>query len=101
MFAKQLKDRFVAQADATDKRFADDQYVVIEKGRLVLKRRPSKVSPKHLDKLDKAAILASSGLVILEHAAGGRLPEESGSLQLVDRRRYGEAGFGFYRCREV
>ncbi|NOR42035.1 MAG: Tn3 family transposase [Gammaproteobacteria bacterium] len=54
VFAKQLKDRFVAQADATDKRFADDQYVVIEKGRLVLKRRPSKVSPKHLDKLDKA-----------------------------------------------
>lgn len=54
IFAKQLKDRLVAQADATDKRFAEDQYVVIEKGRLVLKRRPPKVSPKHLDKLDKA-----------------------------------------------
>jgi len=54
-----------------------------------------------LDKLDKAAILASSGLVVLEHAAGRRLPEESGSLQLVDRRQYGEAGFGFYRYREV
>jgi hypothetical protein len=53
VFAKQLKDRFVAQADSTDKRFADDQHVVIEKGKLVLKRRPSKVSPKRLDELDK------------------------------------------------
>ena len=53
VFAKQLKDRFVAQADATDKRFAEDQYVVIEKGKLVLKRRPPKVSPKRLDELDK------------------------------------------------
>jgi len=49
VFAKQLKERFVAQADATDKRFAEDQYVVIEKGKLVLKRRPPEVSPKRLD----------------------------------------------------
>lgn len=54
-----------------------------------------------LDKLDRAEILARSGLVILEYAAGGRLSEESGSLQLVDQRQYGEAGFGFYRYREV
>ncbi len=53
------------------------------------------------DKLERAEILASSGLVIHEHAAGGRLPETTGSLQLVDQRQYGEAGFGFYRCREV
>jgi 16S rRNA (guanine966-N2)-methyltransferase len=53
------------------------------------------------EKLEKAEILASSGLVILEHAAGGRLPDATGSLQLVDQRQYGEAGFGFYRCREV
>ena len=43
----------MAQADATDKRFAEDQYVSIEKGKLVLKRRPPKVSPKRLDELDK------------------------------------------------
>ena len=53
------------------------------------------------EKLEKAEILASSGLVILEHAAGGRLPDATGSLQFVDQRQYGEAGFGFYRCREV
>lgn len=50
-----------------------------------------------LDKLARAEILTSSGLVILEYAAGGRLSEESGGLQLVDQRQYGEAGFGFYR----
>ena len=53
------------------------------------------------DKLERAEILGSSCLVIFEHAVGGRLPETTGSLQLVDRRQYGEAGFGFYRCREV
>ena len=53
VFGKQLKDRFVAQADVTEKRFAKDHYVVIEKGKLVLKRRPPKVYPKRLDELDK------------------------------------------------
>ena len=54
-----------------------------------------------LDPLDRAEILAGSGLVVFEHAAEGRLPEERGRLQLVDQRQYGEAGFGFYRCREI
>ena len=54
-----------------------------------------------LDSLDRAEILAESGLVIYEHAVDGRLPEKTGNLQLVDQRQYGEAGFGFYRCLEV
>ena len=54
-----------------------------------------------LDPLGRAEILAGSGLVIYEHAAEGRLPGETGNLQLVDQRQYGEAGFGFYRYREV
>ena len=54
-----------------------------------------------LDKLGRAGILAESGLLIFEHAAERRLPEEIGRLQLVDQRQYGEAGFGFYRCLEI
>jgi len=47
-----------------------------------------------------ADIVAANGLVVFEHKAGSRLPEAVSSLRLVDQRRYGEAGFEFYRCRE-
>jgi 16S rRNA (guanine966-N2)-methyltransferase len=60
-----------------------------------------KIDGLMLDKIDRAGILASSGLLVFEHAAEGRLPEERGRLQLIDQRRYGEAGFAFYRCREI
>jgi 16S rRNA (guanine966-N2)-methyltransferase len=53
-----------------------------------------------LEALAAADIVAANGLVILEHGVGGQLAELAGRLQLVDQRRYGEAGFGFYRCRE-
>jgi len=53
-----------------------------------------------IERLAEADIVASNGLVIFEHKAGSRLPEAVGRLQLVDQRRYGEAGFEFYRCRE-
>ncbi|MDB4222939.1 Tn3 family transposase [Granulosicoccus sp.] len=54
LFAESLKAGFIAQANTTDKRFGDDEYVVLENSKLVLKRRPAKVSPKSLDKLDQA-----------------------------------------------
>jgi 16S rRNA (guanine966-N2)-methyltransferase len=60
-----------------------------------------KIDGLMLDKLGRPGILAESGLLIFEHAAERRLPEEIGRLQLVDQRRYGEAGFGFYRCLEI
>jgi 16S rRNA (guanine966-N2)-methyltransferase len=53
-----------------------------------------------LKALAVADIVTANGLVILEHGAGGQVPETVGRLQLFDQRRYGEAGFGFYHCRE-
>jgi len=52
-------------------------------------------------RLDETEIIAMNGLVVFEHPAGSLLPEAVGSLQLFDQRRYGEAGFKFYRCLEA
>jgi 16S rRNA (guanine966-N2)-methyltransferase len=51
--------------------------------------------------LDSAAIMHEKGLLVYEYDARGKLPETCGRLQLVDSRRYGAAGFWFYRCRET
>jgi 16S rRNA (guanine966-N2)-methyltransferase len=43
--------------------------------------------------------LTAGGQVVAEDAAGERLPETCGQLQLTDQRRYGDTGFWFYRKR--
>lgn len=53
-FAVAMKDALVERAASSGKRFEEDEYVVIENGKLVLKRRPLKTQPKDLDKLDQS-----------------------------------------------
>ena len=53
-FAATLITELVRQAEQTDARFVDDEHVVIERGRCVLKRRPGKTGAKGLDEIDSA-----------------------------------------------
>ena len=53
-FAAELKSALIAQADQTDDRFTDDQHVVIEQGRCVLKRRPGKTATEGHEQFDAA-----------------------------------------------
>jgi 16S rRNA (guanine966-N2)-methyltransferase len=55
------------------------------------------LAPRLLAELATGCHLAANSLVVAEDAAGERLPETSGRLQLADRRRYGDTGFWFYR----
>lgn len=46
--------------------------------------------------------LAARALVVAEDALGENFPAESGTLRLIDQRRYGDTGFWLYRrCEEV
>jgi 16S rRNA (guanine966-N2)-methyltransferase len=60
----------------------------------------SNLAQQLLAELAAGRHLADDGLVVAEDAAGERLPETSGRLQLIDRRRYGDTGFWFYRYRK-
>jgi 16S rRNA (guanine966-N2)-methyltransferase len=57
----------------------------------------SGLAPRLLAELAAGSHLAPDCLVVVEDAPGAALPEESGCLQLTDRRRYGDTGFWFYR----
>jgi 16S rRNA (guanine966-N2)-methyltransferase len=48
--------------------------------------------------LDKSAMLAENGMLVIEERFNTALPEELPRLRLVDQRRYGEAGLRFYQC---
>ena len=53
-FAAELKAALLRQAEQTDARFADDEHVVIEHGRCVLRRRPGKATARGLEQVDNA-----------------------------------------------
>lgn len=53
-FVKILKKRLSAAADKADNNFPEDSFVTIEKGKLSLKKRTTKVKHKDFAKLDKA-----------------------------------------------
>lgn len=50
-----------------------------------------------LQELEKTDICTAGCLIIAEDESRAHLPENAGRLSLVDQRRYGEAGFWFYR----
>jgi 16S rRNA (guanine966-N2)-methyltransferase len=47
--------------------------------------------------LDKSDFLAESGLLIAEERSEVELPDSLSTLAMVDRRKYGDTGFWFYR----
>ncbi|MDR3629237.1 MAG: RsmD family RNA methyltransferase [Desulfocapsaceae bacterium] len=49
--------------------------------------------------IDKCTILAENGLIIAEDRAEVLLPDTFDTLRLVNRRRYGDAGFWFYNMK--
>lgn len=51
-----------------------------------------------IKELSSGALLASSGLVIVEDGADIELPGSMGLLTLIDRRQYGDTGFWLYRA---
>jgi 16S rRNA (guanine(966)-N(2))-methyltransferase RsmD len=50
-----------------------------------------------LTELAAGDLIHPLGRIIVEHSARQELPELVGDLMLIDRRRYGEAGFWFYQ----
>ena len=53
---------------------------------------------KILKELSTGNILAPAGLVVAEDDSGNELPESIGSLNMFDRRKYGDTGFWLYRA---
>ena len=51
-----------------------------------------------IKELSSGALLASSGLVIVEDDADIELPRSMGLLTLIDQRQYGDTGFWLYRA---
>lgn len=54
-----------------------------------------------IKELSSGALLASSGLVIIEDEADVELPRTMGLLTLVDKRQYGDTGFWLYRAGKI
>jgi 16S rRNA (guanine966-N2)-methyltransferase len=50
-----------------------------------------------LKELAKSSLLVSQPLIVIEEDARAELPDAVENLTLIDRRRYGETGFWFYR----
>lgn len=48
--------------------------------------------------VDKSALLAENGMLVLEERFNIALPQDLPRLHQVDQRRYGEAGLRFYQC---
>lgn len=55
------------------------------------------IAAKMLGKLVNSSLLSPQALVVIEEDALAELPTQVAGLTLVDRRRYGETGFWFYR----
>ncbi|MBW2466069.1 MAG: 16S rRNA (guanine(966)-N(2))-methyltransferase RsmD [Deltaproteobacteria bacterium] len=55
------------------------------------------LSATMLSEIEKENLLSRDALVVVEDNAISELPETTSGLGLVDRRRYGETGFWFYR----
>jgi 16S rRNA (guanine966-N2)-methyltransferase len=51
-----------------------------------------------IKELSSGALLASSGLIIVEDDADIELPRSMGLLTLIDQRQYGDTGFWLYRA---
>ncbi|HTQ81342.1 MAG TPA: 16S rRNA (guanine(966)-N(2))-methyltransferase RsmD [Thermoanaerobaculia bacterium] len=76
--------RLAAEAGPFDLAFADPPYAFAEYGPLL-----GAIPP----------LLASAAELVIEHSSRTELPEEAGSLQRTDLRRYGESSLSFYRPR--
>jgi 16S rRNA (guanine966-N2)-methyltransferase len=55
------------------------------------------IAAKMLGKLANSSLLSPQALVVIEEDAFAELPTQVAGLTLVDRRRYGDTGFWFYR----
>jgi 16S rRNA (guanine966-N2)-methyltransferase len=51
--------------------------------------------------LGKGEIVSPGGLLVAESSSGGQLPAEISLFSLVDQRVYGEAGFWFYKKKDM
>ena len=58
------------------------------------------LAAKALADLGSSALLAEEGLVVAEEESGSDFADAYQSLQLVDRRRYGDTGFWLFRPEE-
>lgn len=59
------------------------------------------LAEKTLAAVTQETLLQANGLLIAEERKTVRLPEQCGSLRLVDQRSYGETGLWFYRQEAV
>ncbi len=59
-----------------------------------------RIIPHLLEKLLKADLVHTKGLVIAEDASGESIPDHIGSLLLVDKRSYGENSFWVFKMKE-
>jgi len=55
-----------------------------------------KLAQKTLQMVEKAGIIRSGGLVVVEERKDEQLPRQCGALELIDQRRYGETGLWLY-----
>jgi 16S rRNA (guanine966-N2)-methyltransferase len=56
-----------------------------------------KLAQKTLQMVEKTDIVHHEGLVIVEERKNEKMPEQCGTLHLVDQRQYGETGLWLYR----
>ena len=56
-----------------------------------------KLAENTLQMVGNSSIVENNGLIIVEERKGEQLPEQCGSLELIDQRRYGETGIWLYR----
>jgi len=55
------------------------------------------LAPRLLQEIERCRLLADDGLLCLETAPADAVPDRAGSLQLLDRRRYGATMLHFYQ----
>ena len=59
-----------------------------------------KLASTTLKMVEEGSLLQKSGLVIAEEQRNAQLPEQVGTLRLIDRRIYGETGIWIYRVHQ-
>jgi 16S rRNA (guanine966-N2)-methyltransferase len=59
----------------------------------------SEVGAMTLQSLDKSGVLKDGARIVIEHSRHEALPEQVGSLERVDERRFGETTVSFYALR--
>ncbi|MCI5145085.1 MAG: hypothetical protein D3923_06025, partial [Candidatus Electrothrix sp. AR3] len=59
-----------------------------------------KLAATTLKMVEESSLINDEGLAIVEERKNANLPQQSGSLELIDQRTYGETGLWIYRKNE-